>query len=206
MSFPADTDENGKIRKRESFRCLINIYKKAAVAVVLLTLTACGVIALQREEPTALKSSDHVVVPGDRIGPVSLGLSPKAVFQLLGPPNWTGTSAFLWRYGDSSFFVRVDDGHRQVVQVAVYNDASFHTAEGARYGSTLQDLDQIWGAPYKMESYDFWPSRGKPIKAGFEKGGVAFFFEPPSGEIDWPPEGGVAVVSVQRAWEEALSY
>jgi hypothetical protein len=206
MSFPADTDENGKIRKRESFRCLIGIYKKAAVAGVLLTLTACEMIPLEREEPTALKSSDHIVVPGDRIGPVSLGMSPKAVFQLLGQPNWTGSSAFLWRYGDSSFFVRVDDAHQQVVQVAVYNDASFHTAKGARYGSTLRDLDQIWGAPYKMDSYDFWPSRGKPIKAGFDEGRVAFFFEPPSGEIDWPSGDGVAIVSVQRAWEEALSY
>ena len=80
--------------------------EKAAFAVVLLTLTACETIAPQ--EPAALKNSDHIVTPGDRIGPISLGMSPKAVFQLLGPPNTTIGSTLLWRYGDSSFFVRAD--------------------------------------------------------------------------------------------------
>ena len=50
--------------------------QKAAVAVALLTLTSCETIAPQ--EPTALKNSDHLVVPGDRIGPVALGMSPKS--------------------------------------------------------------------------------------------------------------------------------
>jgi hypothetical protein len=61
--------------------------QNAAAAVALLTLTACETIAPQ--EPTALQNSDHLVIPGDRIGPVSLGMSPKAVFQLLGPPSTT---------------------------------------------------------------------------------------------------------------------
>jgi hypothetical protein len=127
--------------------------QKAAFAVVLLTLTACETIA--RQEPAALKNSDHIVISGDRIGPISLGMSPKAVFQLLGPPSTTIGSTLLLRYGDSSFFVRADDTHQRVVQVAVYNDASFHTAEGARYGSTLQDLNRIWGSPYKWSRTHF---------------------------------------------------
>jgi hypothetical protein len=178
--------------------------QKAAFAVVLLTLTACETIAPQ--EPAALKNSDHIVIPGDRIGPISLGMSPKAVFQLLGPPSTTIGSTLLWRYGDSSFFVRADDTHQRVVQVAVYNDASFHTAEGARYGSTLQDLNRIWGSPYKMESYPFLPDRGKPLQAGFDEARIVFFFEPPSAGMDSLPGDGVRVVSIQRMWEEALSF
>jgi hypothetical protein len=77
------------------------------------------------------------------------------IFQLLGPPSTSIGSTLLWRYGDSSFFVRADDTHQRVVQVAVYNDASFHTAEGARYGSTLQDLNRIWGSPYKWSRTHF---------------------------------------------------
>jgi hypothetical protein len=177
--------------------------QNAAVAVALLTLTACETMAPQ--EPTTLKNSDHLVVPGDRIGPVSLGMTPKAVFQLLGPPNTTIGSALLWRYGDTSFFVRADDTHQRVVQVAIYNDASFHTAEGARYGSTLQELDRIWGSPYKMELYPSLPDRGKPVQAGFDEGRIVFFFQP-SGEMDSPPGDGVTVLSIQRAWEEALSF
>jgi hypothetical protein len=180
--------------------------QKAVVAVVFLTLTACVIIDPQGEEPVALKSSDHVVVPGDRIGPVSLGMSPKAVYQLLGPPSSTGGEAFLWRYGDSSFYVRVDNLHSQIIQVAIYNDASFHTAEGASYGTTLQELDRIWGAPYRMDSYTFWPDRGKPIRAGFDEGKIAFFFEVPSGELNQPPRGGAAVLSIQRAWEDAVNF
>lgn len=178
--------------------------QNAAVAVALLTLSACETIAPQ--EPTALQNSDHLVVPGDRIGPVSLGMSPNAVFQLLGPSSATIGSALLWRYGDSSFFVRADDTHQRVVQVAIYNDASFHTAEGARYGSTLQDLGRIWGSPYKIESYPFSPDRGKPIQAGFDQGRIVFFFQLPSGEINSPPGDGVTVVSIQHTWEEALSF
>jgi len=178
--------------------------QNAAVTAVLFTLTACETLAPQ--EPASLKNSDHVVVPGERIGPVYLGMSPKNVFQLLGSPSTTKASTLVWTYGDSTLFVRADDTHQRVVQIAIYNDVSFHTAEGARYGSTLQDLDRIWGPPYKLESYSSWPNRGGPIQAGFDQGKIVFFFEPPAGELDTPPKNGAAVLSIQLTWEDALSF
>ena len=63
----------------------------------------------------------------------------------------------------------------------------------------------FWGSPYKMELYPSLPDRGKPVQAGFDEGRIVFFFQP-SGEMDSPPGDGVTVLSIQRAWEEALSF
>jgi hypothetical protein len=65
-------------------------------------------------------------------------------------------------------------------------------------------LDQIWGPPYKLES-DSWPNQGRPIQAGFDRGRIVFFFEPPSGVVDTPPKNGAAILSIQLSYEEAFT-
>jgi hypothetical protein len=149
------------------------------LVVLMLLSGGCDSIQGFSSEPTALQNSDHQIVPGKRIGPVALGMSDADLFKMLGPPSFgnpptaNSPGMYKWEYGNSYFSAEVDDGH-QLIQLSLF-DGTFHTSEGTGYGSTLQDLERVYGPPSKMTTYSFPPAQGAATSVSFD-GKITFRF------------------------------
>ncbi len=83
--------------------------------------------AFEALDAQSIKNSDHLIVPGKRIGSVTLGMSDQALFKL-GVPDATGVvevvkKTLIYRYGDF-LVVDVDQGTHKVVSIVLYRDRS----------------------------------------------------------------------------------
>jgi len=90
----------------------INLIKLSLTAAVTLMLTSYASdscyggsvsAADQQKRRQALASSDHLIVPGERIGPIRLGMGMDEVAATLGRPNLASNPSIdhsvMWRYG-----------------------------------------------------------------------------------------------------------
>jgi hypothetical protein len=117
-------------------------FVEIALVIFTLFLTSCAT------EPIALQNSDHLIVPGERVGPIKLGMTEQEVFNLLGPAKKHffrfGTLIYSWEDGD--FEINVSPDNHTVYVVKVFSP-SYHTAEGVRVGSSEFDLVHLKGLP-----------------------------------------------------------
>src|SRR5262245_52068408 len=94
--------------------------------------------------------NDRLIVPGTRIGPVSLGMSDEALFKV-GTPDRTREAGNWIVYNYGSMRVFVDQRTRKVVSVGTGRDSAYRTAGGVKVGSTMRDVQAALGPPSSIK-------------------------------------------------------
>lgn len=102
--------------------------------------------------PTERSASDNLIVPGTRIGPMTLGLSEDEVVRLLGKgqmrPVKTGV---LHLYENLGLVVYIEE--EKVTSVTV-RSPQFETRQGIRVGSDIDLVLSHLGKEYELEGND----------------------------------------------------
>jgi len=132
----------------------------AALVTFAASLVAAGCASRSSGAPTHFVPvmppvQDAKIVPGQRVGPVSLGMSPADLLGALGDPDHVGSDgdfpgAKLYFFNARGLQVTVDGS--QVVQIAV-NGTQFATQEGIAVGSTELRATALLGSPSITKRY-----------------------------------------------------
>ncbi|MBI3527972.1 MAG: hypothetical protein HY067_08375 [Betaproteobacteria bacterium] len=141
-------------------------------AALLLALAACATpkktesVAPKAAPPPAAEEliRDKFVVPGERAGPILLGMSLRKLVGVVGEPVSStaaripgGRSALLYRYADpdaspdGAMLVMVRETDQTVYSIQLDRIESFQTREGVRYGSSEALVRASFGKPQSIQ-------------------------------------------------------
>ena len=144
----------------------------AAAIALLVTLTACATPKKAEPEmpkqvpipPAPISIHDKSVIPGERVGPIKLGMSLRKLVEVVGEPVSTsasripsGRSAMLYRYADpdaspdGALLVMVREYDETVYSIKIDRIESFQTREGVRYGSSEALVRASFGKPQSIQ-------------------------------------------------------
>ena len=141
-------------------------------AALLLTLAACA--TPNKPEPDVPKTTpspaaevpirDKWVIPGERAGPILLGMSLRKLVEVVGEPVSSsvarmpgGRSALLYRYADpdaspdGAMMVMVRENDQTVYSIQLDRIESFQTREGVHYGSSEALVRASFGKPQSIQ-------------------------------------------------------
>ena len=144
----------------------------ALAVALLLALAACA--TPKKSEPDAPKAApptaaevpirDKFVIPGERAGPILLGMSLRKLVEVVGEPISStaaripsGRSALLYRYADpdaspdGAMLVIVRETDQTVYSIQLDRIESFQTREGVRYGSSEALVRASFGRPQSIQ-------------------------------------------------------
>ncbi len=111
---------------------------KGHIRPLLTRIVMIVFCAMANVAPGAAQSqTDNLIVPGVRVGPVTLGMTDVDLYKMLGDPARTDVTSDGARihYVYSSLDVGVDRDSHIVVAVETH-DPSYATAEGIKFGSS----------------------------------------------------------------------
>lgn len=149
--------------------------KNSAIALAML-LAISSTASAQTDE-------QHLIIPGQRIGPIILGMSIEAVNSTMGRPVLGRSSGDLeveyWfpsTHPIESFIVLFYSGPDSVtlggvIAIGIYQDASYVTREGVHVGSNVEEVRAAFGGPsnvvhgkdYLQKDYELMEYRGRGI-------------------------------------------
>ena len=141
-------------------------------AALLLTLAACA--TPKKAESDTQKAApppvaevsvrDKFVIPGERAGPILLGMTLRKLVEVFGEPVSSrvaripsGRSALLYRYADpeaspdGAILVMVKEADQTVYSIQLDRIESFQTREGVRYGSSEALVRASFGKPQSIQ-------------------------------------------------------
>jgi outer membrane protein assembly factor BamE (lipoprotein component of BamABCDE complex) len=125
------------------------------MAVCLLTVLATIVTPAVAQQ----SSIDHLIVPGQRIGQIKVGMSLSEVEALIGRPSTSrplSTQTVILQPGKSMLYTwQLGPGNGLSVQTTVSNEVylvgtfatNYGTSEGLHVGSRLSEVTSMLGAP-----------------------------------------------------------
>jgi hypothetical protein len=118
------------------------------VAVVLLG--AFGTIDAQSR--TSAGASDHLIVPGQRIGPIFIGMTETQLYQRLGNPSETTRGKdgtwIEYDYNNLGLTIYADPATHKVYMIETgREDSPYSTREGIRVGSSELQIQIL---PWKL--------------------------------------------------------
>ncbi|MEN8260720.1 MAG: hypothetical protein ABFS02_09070 [Pseudomonadota bacterium] len=134
-----------------------------------MSLITAGVLlyvaAVQAEQPPP----DWLIVPGERVGPVTATTSEVMLERLFGADNVErvdvhlgegftepGTTVFPGAPTERIEIVWRDDARAAPREVRLTGDASrWRTAEGISLGSTLKEIEHLNGFPFRLVGFGF---------------------------------------------------
>jgi hypothetical protein len=92
--------------------------------------------------------ADKLIVPGRRIGPISIGMTASDLLRILGEPDQTdhSSTATGYKYTSRGLRVQLHDRDQRVSSIAAL-DASWMTAQGLRVGDSELKMKSRLGAP-----------------------------------------------------------
>ncbi len=158
----------------------VRIHLAAALAVAL---AACGSNRPADEPPPPTGRNDNLIVPGQRIGKVAVGMPARQLVNAAGSPKDSSRlgKGFVSDFGDGLVAV-VNDGDLKVVTIGT-SDPWYATPEGIRAGSSELEVVARLGKAQAVSE-----DRGKPNIKTYCYPGL---------EIDfWPQQRGVAALRV----------
>lgn len=134
------------------------VFRSLAVAVLLsfAFLTGCASAPPMPAPPKQPPPDDSLIVPGDRIGPVAIGMTSKQVLQVKGTPGnstFRYSDAAVYPYDENKYSVVVDDATQQVWRVTTFSD-EYQTAEGVGVGSSELEMRANLGNPDSSTNWD----------------------------------------------------
>ena len=139
---------------------------------LLITLAACATPKKPEPEipkpvptpPAPIFIHDRSVIPGERAGPIELGMSLRKLVEVFGEPVSSsstripsGRSALLYRYADpdaspdGALLVMVRENDNTVYSVQIDRIESFKTREGVHYGSSEALVRAGLGRPQSIQ-------------------------------------------------------
>lgn len=135
-------------------------------ASILITLGAIAACRVQGPPlpppPTTPPVQDHLVVPGKRVGPISIGMTQDQLFAAMGLPadsyqypNSVGHVYERHNNDDQSFYnglevsVRKSASQVQSVQIGKFN-SGYATAEGVTVGTAERKVRELLGPPLQV--------------------------------------------------------
>lgn len=131
----------------------------AMTVLAALALAGCATMLAPGNRidfATAIQNSDRLIVPGDRIGPIRVGMSRDEVVRILGRPdrviNYLDSSDVEYIYDNNHFVVGLSVRWWAVIDVWTY-DPQFATEQGVRPGDSRNDVLQKQGNPKYDQGY-----------------------------------------------------
>jgi hypothetical protein len=139
-------------------------------AMAVSLLSSCATTAA-----SGLAGDDHLIVPGERVGPIRLGMSEQELLQLGTPQgpepvplyisaaNGSGQQLAVpgirYKFGGKMIWVYLERTSRRVVQIDLGyhgNCGDYHTEERVRCGAAgYYSLVGAFGDPDKRRNWDF---------------------------------------------------
>jgi len=144
--------------------------------ILLLALAACATPKKAEPEtpPKASPSSpaaasemllhDRLIIPGERVGPILLGMPLRKLVEVVGEPVSSSTSripagrgAMMYRYADpdaspdGAMLVMVREYDQAVYSIQIDRIESFQTREGVRFGSSEALVRASFGKPEAIQ-------------------------------------------------------
>jgi hypothetical protein len=110
-----------------------------------LALTA-ALVALSAAAPA--QSDDHAIIPGERVGPVQLGMSADEVVGHWGRPEEIEpdkNGGTFYRYASRGILVVLSDDAKPEVSLIEVTDKSYVTDKGVRVGSASSEVASAHG-------------------------------------------------------------
>jgi hypothetical protein len=132
--------------------------------------------------------SDKLIVPGQRIGPVRLGMTTAELYRAMGDP--TKMYEYTNEVGQHCEYpgLAVDVKRGRVYTVTALS-AEFSTVEGVRVGDSQLAMEAklgspikktMWAQPAAAPEWGFWYGRGKGMEIRINAGVIRYI------EV-WPP-------------------
>lgn len=120
--------------------------------LIALGVSSCGTTGSSVVLPTppAAPIYDSLIVPGQRIGPISLGLTGGQLLQIAGTP--TRSTRFKdgsWNNFGNGLAAFVDDATGQVFMVST-NDPRYRTSNGVGFNASDLEIRSSLGAPVRV--------------------------------------------------------
>jgi hypothetical protein len=109
-----------------------------ALAAALVALSAAA----------SAQSDDHTIIPGERVGPVQLGMSADEVVGHWGRPEEIEpdkNGGTFYRYASRGILVVLSDDAKPEVSLIVVTDKSYATDKGVRVGSASSEVVSAHG-------------------------------------------------------------
>jgi hypothetical protein len=107
---------------------------------------ALFVVAASSSSVFAAPPDDHLIVPGQRVGPVVVGMGPAELLQALGAPDESNTNKYATQYVYRSRGFWIWSRKNRVDSISIM-DPTYHTANGIHPGSSELELQAAMGAP-----------------------------------------------------------
>jgi len=106
--------------------------------------------------PAGLTQNDNLIVPGERIGPIRLGMLLDEVVSVLGRPEKIVSSAtasgVFWRWPSRGLGIGFSKNQPAPYVGRVETESALNiTSEGVRVGDSTFDLVRALGKPYHTE-------------------------------------------------------
>jgi hypothetical protein len=170
-----------------------------------LTGLALSLAALGFAYQAALASSfkvpnDHLIVPDRRIGPIALGMSDKDLFKAFVPPGITTLGRWtVYDYGEFRIFVNKGTHKVEAIWLHQFDDDSdpYHTAEGVKLGSSLQDVMAAFGPPEVVRGNQFFGNATTDVK--YHAGNLIFDFDKLGASMADAPTRSVQSIKIQSS-------
>lgn len=165
-----------------------NAASAIGVALILACATGGGIMLVPRSEQDVAKLmgvNDRLIVPGERIGPIFLGMTEEQLYKKMGDPSEThqgtgvlnGVAIITYRWGDLVAIVQ-PSAHR-VVQVMV-DGTRYSTMEGVAVGTSVLEMRAKLGRPaWEPDSPD-----GSLYGYVFDSGGLRVWVRK-GGHVSW---------------------
>jgi hypothetical protein len=147
-------DRNGSIA-RTMLRASNASYRSLALAFVLSGCASTSSVPDASPSPDRvailLAADDNLIVPGERVGPVFLGMTEQQLYHKLGEPTRTRTAPGTVNYSYPTLQVDVDAVTHKVWEIDP-SGSRYSTAEGVAEGSSSLAVRTQLVGPYSNRS------------------------------------------------------
>ena len=124
------------------------------LALSISVLLVCSVALLWPDQARA--ENDHRIVPWQRVGPITLGMSAEDVIRVLGQPTQSNqarsTTTYYWK-DDLSVTTLIDSSY--VTQICALS-SDYVTTQGLRPGMSETSVGALMGEPQSSHVYRGW--------------------------------------------------
>ncbi len=137
-----------------------------------------GVPASTSESPSSSIGATNVIVPGQSLAKIRLGMTKDQVVALLGRPTSEGENVFCYRTRDKRYFLIIRTAADKVSDV-LFNSPAYATASGIAVSNYMQETSRAnFQAPRRPTA--------RPVDIFTLKDGGLSFFQP----LNWPTPVG----------------
>jgi hypothetical protein len=158
---------------------------RVVMAIITVILLAPGVVLAQTniQLPVSAVPDQFLIVPGERIGVMRLGMKLEEVEAMLGPalvgvpmPSSNGSYYYTWRTPDgppnAQRSVTVDKTH-VVISTSVRLDTRYATSDGLRVGLSQEQVASTFVGQWKIT---YFPGFNAMV---YQDKGIIFYVDHP---------------------------